>query len=153
MKVILLTLTLLFTTHLSYSQTFKGHNFKVVEVCNLENVLNTGEGSVYQCIDQSSAITIYRVIFRGFKEQITDTETYFNDLKRLSSKTGAATFTTVKGKKGVQVNENVTVEGHNLKQLSVFFLHKNKSIQIVLVTNSSASLVLFEKFKTNVYFL
>jgi hypothetical protein len=72
-----------------------------------------------------------------------------NELKADYSKLGAASFITFKGRKAVQVTENVTIEGHSFKQHSISFLYKNKALTLVLVTNSSSGTVLREKYKTN----
>lgn len=153
MKKIILLLTLQLIITASYSQTFSEHNFKVQTICTLTSALNTVDGedkvNVYQCVDQSSSISIYRVNVITFKKQITDNETYLNKLKADYSKLGAASFITFKGKKAVQVTENVTIEGHSFKQHSISFLYKNKGLTLVLVTNSSSGTVLLEKYKTN----
>jgi len=153
MKMIILLLTILLSAEVSFSQTFTEHNFKVQTICALTSALNTLDGdekvNVYQCIDQSSSISIYRVNVITFKKQITDSETYLNQLKADYSKLGAASFITFKGKKAVQVTENVTIEGHNFKQHSISFLYKNKALTLVLVTNSSSGTVLLENYKTN----
>ena len=153
MKKTVSLLTLLIILNVSFSQTFTEHNFKVQTVCTLTIALKTVDGedkvNVYQCIDQSSSISIYRVNVITLKKQITDNETYLNKLKADYSKLGAASFITFKGKKAVQVTENITIEGHSFKQYSISFLYKNKVLTMVLVTNSSSGTVLLEKYKTN----
>jgi hypothetical protein len=152
-RILLLLTTLLFAINFSYAQTFTEHNFKIQTVCALTSALNTIDGedriNVYQCIDQSSSISIYRVNVITFKKQITNNETYLDKLKSDYSKLGPASFTTFKGQKAVQVIENVVIEGHSFKQYSISFLYKNKALTLVLVTNSSSAGALLEKCKTN----
>ena len=135
----------------SYSQTFSQHNFKYDGVCNLQNEVNTVDGNsnkiaVYQCVNQSSSITVYRVSIIFFKVTITDIEEYFRSLKREYSNLGTATLSTLKGKKAVQLIETVTIEGHKMKQISISTLYKNKAITLVLVTNSSSYNTLLTNF-------
>lgn len=157
-KQLFISTLLLFSSTALFSQTFSQHSFKYQGSCSLENAVNTTDGngnrvSVYQCINQSSSISVYRVNVISFKALITDTEEYFKSLKREYSNLGTPISTTLKGKRAVQVVENVTIEGHTMKQISVSTLYKNKAITLVLVTNSSNYNSLLNNFKNNFSFL
>ncbi len=142
----------------SLSQAFTQHNFKYQGSCTLETAVNTNDANgnkvaVYQCVNQSSSISVYRINVITFKAIITDTEEYYKSLKREYANLGEPTSTTLKGRKAIQVIENVNIEGHSMKQISVSTLYKNKAITLVLVTNSSNYSSLINSFKNNFSFL
>lgn len=142
----------------SFSQTFRQHNFKYDGVCNLESAINTvnekgDKVATYQCVKQSSTITVYRVYVISFKATIIDIEEYFRSLKKEYSNLGTPTSTTLKGKKAVQLVENVSIEGHSMKQITISTLYKNKATTLVLVTNSSSYNNLLSNFKNQFSFL
>lgn len=159
MKQTILIICILFVTYLnSFSQTFNQQSFKFDGVCNLQNAVNTvdengNKVTVYQCVNQASSITVYRINVISFKATITDIEQYYRSLKKEYSNLGTPTSTTLKGKKAVQVIEDVTIEGHSMKQISVSTLYKNKAITLVLVTNSSSYSTLLSNFKNQFSFL
>ena len=159
MKQSLITICIIITFYFnSYSQTFGQQSFKYDGACSLKNAVNNIDANgnkvtVYQCVNQSSAITIYRVNVIAFKSVITDTEEYYRSLKNEYSNLGTPTSTTLKGKKAVQVIENITIEGHSMKQISISTLFKNKAITLVLVTNSSSYNTLLATFKNQFSFL
>lgn len=136
----------------SFSQTFSQQNFKFDGVCNLQNTVNTVDDNgnkvtVYQCVNQASSISVYRIDIIAFKATITDIEEYYRTLKKEYSNLGTTTATTLKSKKAVQVIEDVTIEGHSMKQIRVSTLYKNKAITLVLITNSSSYSTLLSNFK------
>jgi len=142
----------------SYSQTFSLHHFKYTGNCNLENALNTvdekgNKVTVYQCLVQSPAITIYRVNVITFKENITDTDEYLRTLKIEYSKLGSTSSTTLNGIRAVQVKEDVNIQGYSMKQISTATIYKNKSITLVLVTNSPSYDTLLTDFQSQFVFL
>ena len=159
MKRVLLTIYLLcLVFFVSYSQTFNKQNFKFDGICNLENVLNSVDENgnnitVYQCSDLSNSVTIYRIIVLTFKEKITDIDEYYRSLKKEYSTLGTPTSTTLKGKKAIQVVEDVLIEGHNMKQVNVSTFHKSKAITLVLITNSSSFSSLLSNFKNQFSYL
>lgn len=159
MKKILSTISvLLILASTSFSQTFKQHYFSYSGLCSLQNVLNTTDAkgnkvAVYQCLNQSSSVSIYRINVINFKTVITDVNEYFSSLTKEYSNLGTPTETTLKGKKAVQLIENVNIEGHSMKQISLSTLHKNKAITLVLVTNSSSYNTLLTNFKNQFSFL
>ncbi|MBC7749339.1 MAG: hypothetical protein H7Z76_12320 [Methylotenera sp.] len=159
MKQLIITICILFVTYFnSFSQTFSQQNFKFDGICNLQNAVNTvdengNKVTVYQCVNQASSINVYRINVIAFKAIITDIEEYYRSLKKEYSNLGTPTSTTLKGKKAVQVIENVTIEGHSMKQISVSTLYKNKAITLVLVTNSSSYSTLLSNFKNQFSFL
>lgn len=159
MKKILSTISiLLFLYSTSFSQTFNQHYFKYSGICSLQNALNTTDDkgnkvAVYQCLNQASSVSIYRINVITFKTAITDIDEYFSSLRKEYSNLGTPTATTLKGKKAVQVVENVNIEGHSMKQISISTLYKNKAITLVLVTNSSSYNTLLTNFKNQFSFL
>jgi hypothetical protein len=159
MKQSITIICILFVTYFnSFSQTFSQQNFKFDGVCNLQNAVNTvdengNKVTVYQCVNQASSITVYRINVIAFKATITDIEEYYRSLKKEYSNLGTPTSTTLKGKKAVQVIEDITIEGHSMKQISVSTLYKNKAITLVLVTNSSSYTTLLSNFKNQFSFL
>ncbi len=159
MKKILSTISiLLIFNSTSFSQTFNQHHFKYSGICSLQNALNTTDGkgnkvAVYQCLNQASSVSIYRINVITFKTVITDIDEYFSSLKKEYSNLGTPTETNLKGKKAVQLVENVNVEGHSMKQISISTLYKNKAITLVFVTNSSSYSTLLTNFKNQFSFL
>ena len=159
MKRSIIIFCILFLTYFnSFSQTFSQQNFKFDGVCSLQNAVNTvdengNKVTFYECVNQASSVTIYRISVIAFKGTITDIEEYFRTLKKDYSNLGSTTSTILKGKKAVQVIEDVTIEGHVMKQISVSTLYKNKAITLVLVTNSSSFMTLLSNFKNHFSFL
>ena len=159
MKKILSTISvLLFLYSTSFSQTFNQHHFKYSGICSLQNALNTTDSkgnkvAVYQCLNQASSVSIYRINVITFQTVITDIDEYFSSLKKEYSNLGTPTATNLKGKKAVQLVENVNIEGHSMKQISISTLYKNKAITLVLVTNSSSYNTLLTNFKNQFSFL
>ena len=149
----ILTLILSFRVIALNAQTFEQNNFKVKLDCNLENVLTTVNGvdnvSVYECTKQGTSTSVFRIIVIGFKEKITDKETYINDIKRDYLKLGETSFIKIGTEKAVQVSQKVTIEGRNFKQIWITFLYKNKGFTLVLITNSDNAMTLLDNFKKN----
>lgn len=156
-KIIVLSISfaLIFSAH---AQTFNKEGFKFDGDCTLKYALSTSNDNgdkinAYQCISQTSPMINYRVQVITFKDVITDIDEYFRTLKIEYSNLGTATTTTLKGKRAVLVIENINLQGHALKQISVSTLYKNKSITLVLVTNSASYKTLLEEFKNQFSFL
>lgn len=142
----------------SYSQSINEHHFKYTGKCNLTNAINTfdkkgNKVSVYQFIVKTPTVTIYRVNVISFKENITDTNEYFRSLKSEYSKLGSVSTTTINGMKALQVREKVDIQGYSMKQISISTLYKNKSITLVLVSNSPEYESLLLDFQSKISFL
>jgi len=143
-----------------YGQTFPQHHFKYNGDCNLvskmENTQSNGDKvSVYECLipSSSSVVTAYRVNVITFKNSIYDVDEYYRKLRTEYSKQGTATNVTLNGKRAVQCEEVVDIQGHAMKQISIAVLYRNKSITLVLVSNDDAYLKYLQAFKSNFSFL
>ena len=159
MKKVLITISILIISYYtSFSQTFNQHHFKYSGICHLQNALNTTDAkgnkvAVYQCLNKSSSVSIYRINVISFNTIITDTDEYFRSLWTEYANLGTPTSTIFKGKKAIQLIENVNIEGHRMKQISLSTLYKNKAITLVLVTNSTSYNILLTNFKNQFSFL
>ena len=159
MKILSLTALLtLFIIKTSSSQTFSKQNFKYTGKYVLQNVLNNTDDkgnkiAFFQCINKSSTITVYRVSVITFKSIISNSTEYYSQLKTDYSNLGKTNTTTLKGKKAMQVIENIEIEGHSMKQISISTLYKNKAITLILITNSQSYNNLLENFKQHFLFL
>ncbi len=141
-------------------QTFTKHNFKVQTPCTLTNVLNTKSANnddvaVYQCMEQTqNSVTIYRISVITFQEQVLDEDFYIQEVNRDYREMGQSSkIILFKNKKSVTFIEDVNIEGNELKQITLSFLHKNKAISLVVVSNNSNISDLMTKFQNQFYFL
>lgn len=159
-KTITILYVLLLTSSHIFSQSFPQHHFKYNGGCSLENKLNTSDEkgnkvSVYECLIPSSesVVTAYRVNVITFKYVISDINEYYRSLKIEYSKLGETKNITLNGIKAVQVEEEIDIQGHLMKQISIATLYKNMSITLVLVSNDKSYRSLLETFKRNISFL
>jgi hypothetical protein len=135
------------------SQSFPAHHFRVSMDCSLTSVLstNTDEGKVdvFQCMEESPSIAVYRINVISFNYPITELDAYFKNLEVEYASIGRTSRSTLAGKRAVEVWEDIVVEGRRFRQISVSTLYKNKAITLVLVTNSQQEAQLLQKFQRN----
>ena len=146
-------LTLLFSN--MFSQTFPTSNFKYTGPCSMARGVDSYDGksnkvTSYECRSHIPESAIYRVIVIDYKVTIRDVATYYSSLKSQYAKQGKVSNSTVKGVQAVQVIENVVIEGVSLRQVSTAILYKNKSITLVLLTNSEKYSQLLQSFKNSI---
>jgi hypothetical protein len=151
MKQYILILCILISTN-SFSQSFIDYGFKYDGDCSLQLAMNNKDASgndvaVFQCVNQSTTTSIYRIITISYKKRITDQEEYYKKLKLDYTKLGRTSNTTLKEHKAIQVFENVTIQGNSMKQISISTLYKNIALTLVLITNTSSYESLLSEFK------
>jgi len=133
-------------------QTFTNYGFSVNCGCSLQNAINTvdDEGNnvlAFQCSKTTAVVVIYRVNVIQFTKNIVSSSSFYASLRKSYSSLGAVTNTTLGGKEAVEVVENLMINGNRVKQVSISTLHRNNSITLVLVTNSSEYSSLVKEFK------
>jgi len=126
-----------------FVQAAPGDGLEYTGSFEMEEAINTSDtdGSkvkVLQYIRQNgeNKVDVFRINMISFPYAITDTVAYYSSLVSEYASVGTVAEITILGKKAVQVDENITIEGVPLRQRSTSLLHRNINYTFVLTSNS-----------------